>query len=245
MTASSGATTERSGPAGAGPDAVDETLRTAGGHAVAVLAEQGPDDRDVARARADEGVADHQAAAHVALGIGEAMGGAVGAEQARLGQGAGIAPVGLHLARAGRIHGREVRVGDDDLVAERLETAGHPFTVGRGLDHNPGAGPGAEHGGEALGLGADALLDDLAPLGEDVDLAFPLVHVDANMVHGWPPFSCGVDRVLSVGQSMPPRQAGGQPLHPIYALADGSADRLRCGGRRRDARGDRARHEPS
>jgi hypothetical protein len=31
-------------------------------------------------------------------------------------------------------------------------------------------------------------------LGEDVDLAVPLVHVDANMVHGWPLPFCGVDR---------------------------------------------------
>src|SRR3972149_2369046 len=80
------------------------------------------------------------------------------------------------------------------LVAEGLETAGHPFAVGRGLDQDPGAGPGAEHGGEALGLGPDPLLDDLTPPGEDVDLAFPLVHVDANMVHGWPLPFCGVDR---------------------------------------------------
>src|SRR6185436_16755377 len=49
-------------------------LRTAGGDAIAVLAEQGADDRDVARAGPDEGVADHQAAAHMPLGIGEAMG---------------------------------------------------------------------------------------------------------------------------------------------------------------------------
>src|SRR3989454_5637462 len=104
----------------------------------------------------------------------------VGAEQASLGQGPGIAPVGLDLAGAGGIHGGEVGVGDDDLVAEGLETAGHPFAVGRGLDQDPGAGPGAEHGGEALGLGADAPLDDLTALGEDVDLAFLLVHVEAN-----------------------------------------------------------------
>jgi len=121
------------------------------------------------------------------------MGGAVGAEQAGLGQGAGIAPVGLDLAGAGRIHGREVRVSDDDLVAEDLEAPGDPFAVGRGLDQHPGAGPGPEHGGEALALSADALLDDLTAFGEDVDLAFPLVHVDANMVHGWPLPFCGVD----------------------------------------------------
>jgi hypothetical protein len=165
-----------------------------------VLAEQGPDDGDIAGARVDQGVADPEAAPHVALGIGEAMGGTVGAEQARLCQGPGIAPVGLHLAGTGRIHGREVRVGDDDLVAEGLETAGHPFAIGRGLDQHPGAGPGPEHGGEALGLGADPLLDDLAPLGEDVDLAFPLVHVDANMVHGWPLLSAALTaRVLLWG----------------------------------------------
>src|SRR6266436_2417374 len=106
--------------------AVANTSGTAGGHAVAVLAEQGADERDVARARPHEGVADPEAATHVALGIREAMSGAVGAEPAGLGQGAGIAPVGLDLAGAGRIHGGEVRVGDDNLVAESLETTGHP-----------------------------------------------------------------------------------------------------------------------
>ena len=86
-------------------DTLDNVLRAAGGHAVAVLPEQGADDGDVARARPDEGVAHHQPAPDVALGIGEAMGGAVGAEPAGLGQGAGIAPVGLDLAGAGGIHG--------------------------------------------------------------------------------------------------------------------------------------------
>jgi hypothetical protein len=59
------------------PDALDEALRTAGRHAVALLAEQGPDDRDVARARVDQSVPDPEAASHVPLGIGEPMGGAV------------------------------------------------------------------------------------------------------------------------------------------------------------------------
>jgi len=139
----------------------------------------------------DQGVAHPEAAPHVALGIGEAMGGAVGAEQARLRQSPGIASVGLHLARPRRIHGREVRVGDDDLVAEGLETPGHPFAIGRGLDQHSGAGPGPEHGGEALALSADPLLDDLTALGEDVNLTFPLVDVDANMIHGWPLLSAG------------------------------------------------------
>ena len=39
-----------------------------------------------------------------------------------------------------------------------------------------------------------ALLAQLAVLAQDAELAFLLVHVDANMVHGWPPSACGVDR---------------------------------------------------
>ena len=70
----------------------------------------------------------------------------------------------------GRIHRREIRVRDDDLVAEGLETSGHPFAIGGGLDQHPGAGSAPEYGGEPFRLGADALLDDLTPLGEDVDL---------------------------------------------------------------------------
>jgi FkbM family methyltransferase len=41
------------------------------------------------------------------------------------------------------------------------------------------------------------------------DLTFLLVYVDANMVHGWPLLSAPLERVLSVGQSMPPRRVGG------------------------------------
>ena len=61
-------------------DPVDEGLGAAGGDAIAVLAEQGPDEGDVAGAGADEGLADAEAAADLALGVGDAMGGAEGAE---------------------------------------------------------------------------------------------------------------------------------------------------------------------
>jgi hypothetical protein len=61
-------------------------------------------------------------------------------------------------------------------------------------------GPVPEHGGETRRLGADAPLDDLTVLGEDVDLAFPLVDIDANMVHGWPLLSAALTaRVLLWG----------------------------------------------
>ena len=70
------------------------------------------------------------------------------------------------------------------------------------LDHDPGPGPGPKHGAEALGLGPDALRNHFASLGEDVDLAFPVVHVDANMVHGWPLPFCGLDRGVLVWGSL-------------------------------------------
>ena len=107
-------------------------------------------------------------------------------EQAGIGQGARVSAIGLHLARARRVHGGEVRVGDDDLVPQRLETPRDPFTIGRGLDHDPRPRATAEHGREARGLRADPPLDQLSALGEDTELAVPLVDVDANMIHGWP-----------------------------------------------------------
>ncbi len=177
---------------GQGVDAVDEALGTAGGHPIALLAEQGLDEGDVPGAGADQRLADPQAAAHMALGVGEPVRGAVGAEQVGVGQGARIAPIRLDLPRPGRVHRGEVRVGDDDLMAESLQTAGDPFAVGGSLDEDPRPGPLAEHRGEALGLGADALLHQFAPLGQDTDLTFSLVDVDANMVHGWPLLSAAL-----------------------------------------------------
>jgi hypothetical protein len=149
---------------GQGADPRGEGLGTAGGDAVPLLAEQRPDHGDVAGARPDEGVPDEQAPAHVALGIGEAMRPAVGAEQTGVGQGAGVPAIGLHFASARGVHRGEVRVGDDHLVPQRLETPGHPLTVGRGLDHNPRSRPIPEDRGEALGLGADPPLDQFAPI---------------------------------------------------------------------------------
>ena len=109
-------------------------------------------------------------------------------------------------------------------MAESLEAPRHPFTVGRGLDHNSGAGPGPEHGVEARGLGADALFHHFAPVGEDVDLAFSLVHVDANMVHSWLASPvCGVDRGCSCGAVYATTLSGeASRLHPIFALTHGT-----------------------
>jgi hypothetical protein len=88
---------------------------------------------------------------------------------------------------------------------------------------------GAEHGREALRLRADPLLDQLAPLSQDTDLTFLLVEVDANMVHGWPLLSAALTASVPCGAAYTTTSAGGQPLHPIYALRMMPAFRLGSG----------------
>src|ERR1051325_6075583 len=44
--------------------------------------------------------------------------------------------VGLNLLIARGVHGREVRVGDNDFVAEMFDVARAPLTLGRGFDGN-------------------------------------------------------------------------------------------------------------
>jgi hypothetical protein len=145
--------------------------------------DKGPDERDIARARPDKGVPDQQAAPHVPLGVGEPMGRAVGTEQARLRQGPAsrrsVFTLRVRVAYIGAKFGSATMTWWPSASRQRA----NPFAVGRGFDHNPGTGPGPEHGGEALRLGANPLLDDLTPIGEDVDQygpwrASPLCGVD-------------------------------------------------------------------
>ena len=67
-----------------------------------------------------------------------------------------------------------------------LERLRHPFAFGRRLEQHPRPRAGGEHGGEAVPRALDPPLDDFAFRREDADLTFPLVDVDANMLHGWP-----------------------------------------------------------
>ena len=57
------------------------------------------------------------------------MGRAVGAEPARLAQGAGVPLVGLDAAVAGGVHRRAVRVGGDHLMPECFEVSGAPLAL--------------------------------------------------------------------------------------------------------------------
>src|SRR4029453_313704 len=104
-------------------------------------------------------------------------------------------------------------------LPQRPKTPRDPFAVGAGLDHDPSPGSIAKHGRrEARWLRPNPALDQFTALGQDADLAFPLVDVDANMIHGWPLLTAALTAGFAlVGPHRPPRQARGQPLHPIYA----------------------------
>src|SRR3569832_425092 len=94
--------------------------------------------------------------ANISLLIGGAVRGAVGAEAASLAERAGVALVGLDLLAAGGVHGREVRIGDDHLVAELFEAACNPLALGRGLDEDARPWPVAEQGVETCSGGRGA-----------------------------------------------------------------------------------------
>ena len=192
-----------------GEDAADEALGTAGRHAPAVLPEQGADHTDVPRAGADQGVAHRQAPAHMALGIGEPMGGAVGPQPAGLGQRPGVAPIGLDLATAGRVHRREVRVGDDDLVAQPFQTARHPLALGRGLEEDAGPRPVPQDGGEPLGgrCGSRRSISSPSAPRMQIWLSFLCTSMPIWSMAG-PPLLAALTAVHSVGQRMPPRRVG-------------------------------------
>src|ERR1043166_1296677 len=106
----------------------------------------------------------------ITLPVRRAVGRAVSAQAAGFAQRPRVPLVSLDAPVAGRVHGREVRVGDDDLVAQGFEVACAPLALGRGLDEDARRRPLTEELVEALPVGLDAALDQLALFGEDADL---------------------------------------------------------------------------
>src|SRR4029453_8862999 len=178
------------------------------------------------------GVPDQQPAAHVALGIGEPMRGTVRAEPACFCQGPGITPVGLHLASPRRVHRREVRVRDNHLVAKRLETAGDPFAIGRGLDQDPARGRAPSTAAKRSGS-ERMRCSRIVPPSPRMQIWLSLLCTSMPI---WSMAGLSLlrrgPRGALVGPCMPPRQARGQPLHPIYPLgfSEGwTTGRRQCG----------------
>lgn len=111
----------------------------------------------------------------------------IGANAERLGQRPGVALVCLHAARPRGVHRSIVRIGDDDLVSECLETLRDPFALRTGLEQNPRRRAIPEYRGESLATGHDPLLRDAAVRREGAQLALAFVEIDSYHIHGWPP----------------------------------------------------------
>ncbi len=73
---------------------------------------------------------------------------------------------------------------EEDVLFEALRD---PLTLGRCLDHDARLPPLTQELCQARPLRSTPPFDDLAALGENADLTVSLMHIDANMVHGWPP----------------------------------------------------------
>src|SRR5438105_256750 len=112
--------------------------------AAAFPTSQRADQRDVLGARPDERLAHGQVCADIALLVRRSMCRTISTKTASLAERAGVAPVGFYLLAAAGVHGREVRVGDDDLMPESFETAGDPFALGRRLDEDASRLPALE-----------------------------------------------------------------------------------------------------
>ena len=76
-----------------------------------------------------------------------------------LSEGARVPAIRLQFAAALRIHRREVGVGGDHLVTQRLEAPRHPLAFCRGLDEDPRPRPGAQGLGEPAWLRPDPALE--------------------------------------------------------------------------------------
>jgi len=120
-------------------------------------------------------------------------------------------------AAAMPVHGTEVGIGHDHLVAERLEMLRHPFTLGRGFDQNPHPRPTPEHRRQAIPSRRNPAVGDRSALGHDSNLTLVLVQVDGTIFHGWCSPCASRARFSSVERKLPPHR-GDQPLHPIYGL---------------------------
>jgi len=132
------------------------------------------------------------------------MGDAIAAPLTRLHQGRHVPAIGFNAAAAVAIHRREIRIGHDDLMAERLQVLRDPLTLGRRLEQNAHARPTPEHGCQANARRRDPSIDDVTLLCHDPALTFLLVKVDGTILHGWSSPCASRARSASVERKLPP-----------------------------------------
>src|SRR5882672_5741641 len=187
-----------------------------------LLPKQRPDEDDVTRPGAHQSFTHGDAGAHPALLLAGPVRRPVGPQPARLGQGTGIPPVGLHLPLQPGIHRSVVRVGDDDLMAEIFQAPGHPLALGPRLEQDACPSVVLQSRREPFPLGPDPPFDQLASLRQNADLAVLPAEVYANMIHGWSSWLCASERVteLSGASLFATTSTGDQPLHLISLARD-------------------------
>src|SRR5262249_22200282 len=98
-----------------------------------------------------------------------------------------------------------------------FQAASHPLALGRRLDQDLRPRPLPQHRRKPLSLRPDPPLDHLTALRQDADLAFHFVHVDANMLHGWPPPLRHTTACTIVGLR-PPRAVAASRFIPSIAV---------------------------
>ena len=139
-------------------DPLDEVLRATARDPVPLAAYQGTDQVDVLSSCEDKGPTSGQPGSDVSLFVREAMGGSESLVQASFGQGPGVVAVGLDLAGAMGIHGREVRIGHYNLMTELLKATRDPLAICRCLDENAGSRSVAKGPGKEPALGGNPSL---------------------------------------------------------------------------------------
>src|SRR5262249_11174138 len=121
----------------------------------------------------------------------------VGAQPARIRQRTRIAPIRLHPPTPGRVHRGEIRIRHDHLVAQGLQRLRDPFALSRCLKHHPRAIQSVTERREPFPPRTHAALQEHLPVFiDDTDLALPLMDVDPDVLHGWPPCADWWDRGL-------------------------------------------------
>src|SRR4030095_13202496 len=81
-----------------------------------------------------------------------------------------------------------VRIRHDHLVAQPFEGMRHPLALRRRLEQHPRPRARPQQLRKTLATGADPPLDEHLPaLVDDADPAFPMMDVDPDVLHGWPP----------------------------------------------------------
>ena len=193
-----------------------EALGATGGHAVALLAEERPDQRDVPGAGADDRVTYDQAAPHVTLGIRQPGRGALGTQassNARASRGS-VVTLRVRVAYMGAKLGSATMTSWPSPSKQR---ATHSLSVEASIRIRAWGRWPSTAAKRSGSVRIRCSISSPPRPGHRFD--FPSCRRRCQYGPWLASPLCGVDRVSAlVGQHMPPRRARGQPLHPIYPL---------------------------